>query len=279
MRFSLMIVMSVVSAAAFHSTGCSGGVDAGISSDGGSSTGQIGSPGEGSIGLLTAPWLVLDLASGVPEPRAEMTTFSDPDFRDRKLVLRRITGNGTDYFLGIFELTQAQWTRLAGTAPWSTVPSAVVGTSAIAGDRPAFALSADSVNAALAAWNVRGKIKLGVPSGAQWSFACAADATAPYCWGSVTDRSTLAQWAVTWEVLDGTPGPRAVGGRKANPLGLSDLHGNVWEWVDGCTALRGGSWHDSVSAGARQVSFNLDAADLRSDTAHALVGVRLLARP
>jgi sulfatase modifying factor 1 len=64
-------------------------------------------------------------------------------------------------------------------------------------------------------------------------------------------------------------GARAVGGKKANELGLVDMSGNAWEWIwdlKGGTSnrlMRGGSWVDQAEDGAGvSIGGSNDAPDL-----------------
>jgi len=113
-----------------------------------------------------------------------------------------------------------------------------------------------------------------LPTEAQWEYACRAGTTTQYSSGD--DEEDLAR--VGW--YSGNSGPRlhTVGEKEANPWGLHDMHGNVWEWCldssgapyttsprsgDGLRrepvgvadqVIRGGSWDDdarSVRAASR----------------------------
>jgi formylglycine-generating enzyme required for sulfatase activity len=69
-------------------------------------------------------------------------------------------------------------------------------------------------------------------SEAEWEYACRAGTTTRYAWGD--DPPTPEQANFGRKVGKTTE----VGIYPANPWGLYDMHGNVWEWVEDC-------WHDS----------------------------------
>ncbi|MEI8383844.1 MAG: SUMF1/EgtB/PvdO family nonheme iron enzyme [Planctomycetota bacterium] len=97
-----------------------------------------------------------------------------------------------------------------------------------------------------------------LPSEAEWEFACRAGTTTKYWIGDKDEELMRAGWFV------GNSGDRthATGELKANPFGLSDIHGNVWEWVqDGWDATYYGQFQDKpainpnspFSAGSQRV--------------------------
>lgn len=256
--------------------------DAGLTTGGGSAANEGEGLG-GVIGLATGPFLVLDLASGAVTSQTKAVPTA-AEYKGAKMLFRRISGNGNDYFVAVHETTQEQWTRIAGASstPWSTLtPAPSWLAAAIAPSKPAFNLSYEAVSGAVAAYNGSRSTKLGIPSDGEWSHACAAGSAATWSWGANTGTpAVLAGRAVVRESQLGVVGPRAVGGTAANSFGLYDMHGNVWEWTSGGTHVRGGSWYDPAwTARTANRAGSDDDAGLDTTVAHALVGVRLTIRP
>ncbi|MBI5758122.1 MAG: SUMF1/EgtB/PvdO family nonheme iron enzyme, partial [Planctomycetales bacterium] len=119
-----------------------------------------------------------------------------------------------------------------------------------------------------------------LPSEAEWEFACRAGTATKYWIGDQDADLVRAGW------FGGNSGSRthAAGELKANPFGLSDIHGNVWEWVqDGWDATYYGQFPDKpainpnspFSAGSRRVvrggDWRYTASNCRSSDRHAAV--------
>lgn len=261
--------------------GC-GGPDVGFSTGGGKPADEGDGLG-GLVGLATGSFLVLDLSSGAVTSLSQAAPGA-AEYRDGQMLFRRVSGNGTDYFLGVLEVTQAQWQRLAGagSTPWNNlVPAPGWLAAAVGPTMPAFNISHNAVGTAIGSYNSAHGTSLGLPSDGEWTFACSAGSAATWSWGSSSGTpAVLAGRAVVRESQLGVVGPRSVGGTLANAFGFYDMHGNVWEWTSGGMHVRGGSWHDPAwsSRSANQAGAD-DDADLDSSVAHALVGVRLTIRP
>jgi len=107
-----------------------------------------------------------------------------------------------------------------------------------------------------------------LPSEAEWEYACRAGTTTPFWW-----NSSIAPDQANY---NGSAEPYKGGGRKgeyrqrtvpakhfeANPWGLYQVHGNVWEW---CVDL----WHDNyaaipIDAGAKDYASTSDKRDYRA---------------
>lgn len=126
------------------------------------------------------------------------------------------------FYLGKYEVTQAQWERVMGNNP-SNFEGA---------DRPVEQVSwNDAVEFCKKLTEMEkkaGRVPQGMsyqlPTDAQWEYACRAGTSTMYSWGdSISSKNA----SYDRDFDDGTT---PVGKYPANPWGFHDMHGNVYEW-------------------------------------------------
>ena len=228
------------------------------------------------VGDLSSNYLILDLSNSTRTTASAVPDLAtNTAYRDGQMVFRRVEVGSGAAWVAVFEVTQGQWSRIAGTTPWTAIPTALVGMAAVGTDVPAFNISYEEVAAGLGAWNAGRSLRLEVPTDSEWN---AAAGSATWSWGNAGDRPTVEANAAVYETQDGTTGPRAVGAKAANARGFYDLAGNLWEWTAPGIAVRGGSWHDPLTAATTANRVGVQDGGIDSLSSHALVGVRLALR-
>ena len=100
-----------------------------------------------------------------------------------------------------------------------------------------------------------------LPTEAQWEYACPAGTKSRFSFGDDESDPVEHAWHDGWYGWDvGQKYAHQVGQKNANPWGLRDVHGNVWEWcsdyfLEGPVGaagtkdrvIRGGSWDSSAN--------------------------------
>jgi formylglycine-generating enzyme required for sulfatase activity len=198
------------------------------------------------------------------------------------------------FYIGRYEVTQAQWTSRMGTNPSNFQSTSPQVTSAQVPNRPVEQVSWDMVQGYLASTGLR------LPTEAEWEYAYRAGTTTAFHSAPGFLNGTNFEGSadtIAWYYSGNCSGgafcqTRPVGGKAANGLGLHDMSGNVIEWVnDRYSAtyyasskstnppgpatgtnrvLRGGSWAD-LPAGLRSST----RADLPPSTSNQFAGFRV----
>ncbi len=126
------------------------------------------------------------------------------------------------FFLGRFEVTQAQWKAVMGNnpSPFRLQPNA---------DRlPADMITWNDAMAFVARINSMGIGRFRLPTEAEWEYACRAGTSTAYYWGDDGSQNTISKYAWGYSRAEGKSHP--VGALLPNAWGLHDMTGNVWEW-------------------------------------------------
>jgi formylglycine-generating enzyme required for sulfatase activity len=162
----------------------------------------------------------------------------------------------SSFSIGKYLVTQAQWVEVMGTNP-----------STFTGDRrPVDSVSWDDAQEFIAKLNQMTGRSFRLPTEAEWEYAARSGGKREK-WAGTSNKAELGAYA--WYIDNSSEKTHEVGQKQPNGLGLYDMSGNVWEWVQdrygkvyyeesprdnpqgpmtgSARVLRGGSW--SVTAG------------------------------
>ena len=146
------------------------------------------------------------------------------------------------FYMGIYELTQAQWKAVMGTEPWMTETGEGEKMAAAQprpegfDDYPAVWMNSYDAIEFCRKLSKKTGMSVSLPTEAQWEYACRAGSTTTFSFGD--DLSKLIDHGWYGGLKDGQKEDYAhrVGQLKPNAWGLYDMHGNVWEfcsdWYD-----------------------------------------------
>ena len=180
---------------------------------------------------------------GIPPGEFVMGSTNRHVFQDEKPVTRVRIGKG--FYLGKYEVTQAQWRAVMGNNP-----------SGFAGciDCPVEQVSWEEVQVFIGRLNARsGRGRYRLPTEAEWEYSARAGTTSDTYAGDITQPfgSDPVLNGIAW--YDENSGRRThpVGQKAPNGWGLHDMLGNVWEWVeDWAGASPGGTVTDPAAPGS-----------------------------
>ncbi|MCA8958962.1 MAG: SUMF1/EgtB/PvdO family nonheme iron enzyme [Planctomycetes bacterium] len=187
------------------------------------------------------------------------------------------------FFISKYEMTQAQWSRFVGENPSNYADDREM----IELDNPVERVSWYDAQVQL------GRMMLRLPTEAEWEYAARAGSRTP--WWTGADEHSLRGAAnlrdltfkrdsnylgdvIEW-LDDGALFHGVVGSWRANPWGLHDVHGNVWEWTataahqydadqpferdDPYAICRGGSFYSEFASLARSANRIVVTKDYR----------------
>ncbi len=190
------------------------------------------------------PRNTLLLPGGVPmafafvPPGSFLMGSNHPDGEDEEKPVHRVTLT-KGFFLGVHPVTQAQWEAVMGKNPSHFKGENRPVESVSWWDCQEFREKVTKVTKG------QGSGSVGLPTEAEWEYACRAGITSEYHYGDVVTPDLVNyNGKHSW---NGSPKGKyresttEVGSFPSNGWGLYDMHGNVWEWCRG--------WYGAYSAG------------------------------
>ena len=185
------------------------------------------------------------------------------------------------FWLGKTEVTQGQWQQVMGTTPWKGGSYVKEGR-----DYAATYVSWEDAQEFIQKLSERDGATYRLPTEAEWEWSCRAGTASRWSFGESDGDLGRYAWYGGFDGGGNTKDENyahQVGQKLANPFGLHDMHGNVWEWCEDVTfgklpggtnpkvttgtardrVLRGGSWYD-VPQNTRSARRNGNTPDIRN---------------
>lgn len=212
-------------------------------------TGEIADrDGEGNLELTIDTGLVFilipggsfDMGAARPPEGTSLDALSpneDPAAVSNEVPVHRVSVG--PFLISKYEMTQGQWLKIKGVNPSCFVPGEV-----LCGKTHTLLHPVETVH-----WSgcnkILGNLKLRLPSEAEWEYAARAGTTTVFWTGNEKHSlegaanlfdlcsqryGTPALWPPEKWLDDGYAAHAPVGSFRANPFGLHDVCGNVWEW-------------------------------------------------
>jgi formylglycine-generating enzyme required for sulfatase activity len=142
------------------------------------------------------------------------------------------------FWLGKYEVTQGEWKAVMEINPSSSKGDLLPVERVTWEDCQEFLRKLNARERA--AGNLPAGYEYGLPTEAEWEYACRAGTTGK--WVSGDSEEGLAEYA--WYDANSGKKTHDVGTKKANGWGFHDMHGNVWEW---CSDWKGDYLGGSVT--------------------------------
>lgn len=205
-------------------------------------------PGEFMMGSTASE---IDELLELPDPRIPQSLWHDfqesikTEAPQHKVVLTQPT------YLGVYEVTQHEYeavmnrnpSHFSSTGHLKDLAAKVAGMDTA--DFPVEGMSWNDAAEFCVKLNEQEKLKpvflrsgdilaegtgYGLPTEARWEYACRAGTTTKYWSGNSDQELERAAWCHTNSEVR----THKAGELEANPFGLFDMHGNVWEWTQDC---------------------------------------------
>ncbi|KAF0219900.1 MAG: hypothetical protein FD174_1624 [Geobacteraceae bacterium] len=124
-----------------------------------------------------------------------------------------------DFYMGKYEVTREQWQAVMGNNSSSMTHSKTY---------PVDSVSWNDASEFFKRLNARTGLKWRMPTEAEWEYT-ARSGGKKQKYPGFSDEGSVEDYA--WQDVNSGGKPHPVGEKKPNELGLYDMAGNVWEWV------------------------------------------------